>query len=189
MTNETNENPGVDSEGFLETAVPVVDTPSIEAGAPVEPPKKRGRKSNAERERMAAESIESGGAPAPKAAAAKAGAKRAKYAPADIGAMAQQLKGLHQMASMISGIPEMNLQDHEAIMLAGAIVRVSEEYDLSIDGKTGALIQILGTAAMIYVPRLGAITQRAKMHKANKANKAQENAQSNSEHANGLSSH
>lgn len=186
MTNETPETSVLDEDGFLATDAPVVDAPSIETGTPAEPPKKRGRKSNAERERMAAESIESGGQAAPKASASKASAKRTKYSPTDMGAMAQQLIGLHQMAAMITGIGELQLQGPEAVMLAGAIIRVSEEYDLSIDGKTGALIQILGTAAMIYVPRLGAITQRARQHK---ANKAQANEQSNTEHANGLSAH
>lgn len=169
MTTE-NTQPKVDDDGFLATDTPVVDAASIESGAPANDPtapapKKRGRKSNAERAAMAAEQIESGGA-APKTAAKKTGSGRKSYQPSDIAAMSKQLQGLHQMAAIISGIPVLQIRPDEGDMLAAAIVNVSEQYDLSIDGKTGALIQILGAAAMIYVPRFGMVMAMSKQAKA-----------------------
>jgi hypothetical protein len=58
------------------------------------------------------------------------------------------------MFAMITGDPVMQLSDTEAIMLADSLAAVGREYDLAIDGKTGALVQLVGTAAFVYVPRI-----------------------------------
>lgn len=166
----SNSAPELDENGFIKTVAPVVDSQSIESGNTppndeTPKPKKRGRPSNADKARMEAEQIESGGA-TPKSAASKPRKQKASYSEADIGLMAKQLVGLHQIAAMATGIPEIQIAEHEAALLAAAIVNVSTQYDLAIDGKTGALIQMVGVAAMIYVPRLGAVSKRAKEAKA-----------------------
>lgn len=75
-------------------------------------------------------------------------------------ALGKQLVGLHIIASMAFGIPELVIQENEGELLASAIVNVAEEYGLSMGGKTGAAIQLVGTAAMIYLPRYFAMQKR-----------------------------
>lgn len=75
-------------------------------------------------------------------------------------ALGKQIVGLHMIASMTFGIPELVIQEAEGELLASAIVNVAEEYGLSLGGKTGAAIQLAGTAAMIYLPRYFAMQTR-----------------------------
>lgn len=75
-------------------------------------------------------------------------------------ALGKQIVGLHLIASMTFGIPELVIQEAEGELLASAIVNVAEEYGLSLGGKTGAAIQLVGTAAMIYLPRYFAMQNR-----------------------------
>jgi hypothetical protein len=79
-----------------------------------------------------------------------------------LASLAKQVQGLHQLMALATGIPELMLQEGEAIMLGGAIAQVCEEYDLSLSGKTGALLQLAAAGAMIYAPRFMAVTQRIK---------------------------
>jgi hypothetical protein len=79
----------------------------------------------------------------------------------EINALAQQIQGLHIMASMATGIPELQLTPNDAVLLANGILAVSKEYGLAISGKTAATLQLLGACAMVYVPRLIAVKQRA----------------------------
>lgn len=76
------------------------------------------------------------------------------------GKLAKNLQGLHVMGAMILQFPELALADQEAEMLADGLIKVSNEYGLELSGKTGAAIQLLGAAAMIYWPRLIALKQR-----------------------------
>lgn len=77
-------------------------------------------------------------------------------------ALGKQIVGLHLIASVTFGIPELAIQPQEGELMASAIVNVAEEYGLSLGGKTGAAIQLIGTAAMIYMPRYFAMQQRVK---------------------------
>lgn len=164
MTTE-NMNPAVDENGFLKTDAPVTDNAAAQE-TPVGPaPKKRGRKSNAERAAMAAEQIEGGGSNAA-AAAPKTRTKSKAYSAADVDAMANQLVGLHQIAAMMTGVGELQIDLKEGVMLSRSIVGVCEQYDLSIDGKTGAALQLFGVAAMVYVPRFAHFNKRVKAAKA-----------------------
>lgn len=74
--------------------------------------------------------------------------------------LGKHLQGLHAMVGMITGIREAFISDQEAEALADAIGAVAKEYDLSLSGKTGAAIQLLGAAAMVYVPRFVQYRQR-----------------------------
>jgi hypothetical protein len=87
-------------------------------------------------------------------------AKRKKFDDEDKSNLARQLVGIHQMIAITGGLPEMIISDTEAIMMANALTSVATEYNLSLSGKTGAMIQLLGTAAFIYVPRMSAINRR-----------------------------
>ena len=57
-------------------------------------------------------------------------------------------------------------------MLADGIAAVSREYGLSMDGKTGAALQLIAAAAIVYAPRFKAINNRA-MQAANQATETQ----------------
>jgi hypothetical protein len=78
----------------------------------------------------------------------------------DIEQLAKQLKGIHELASnllpikMPDGKMLLALSDTEATQLANAISGVAKEYDLALDGKTGAAIQLFAAVAMIYGPRV-----------------------------------
>lgn len=143
--------PPVDGDGFLQP------NPGTEEAPISEPPKKR-RGRPPKNPNMTAESP---GA-APKAAQTKPGKRGPKMSQEQMGILARQLSGLHMAAAMVTKIGELRIGDDEAKMLASGIADVCEEYGLSLDGKTGAAVTLLGTAAMIYVPRFFAIQARVR---------------------------
>jgi hypothetical protein len=91
---------------------------------------------------------------------------RKKSKPADEKKLAKQLQGIHMIFSAMSGFSELQISDAEADALAIAIQNTADEYDLSLSGKTGALIQLLGAAAMIYIPRAVVINAKIKAARA-----------------------
>lgn len=156
---------------------PAGETPPNEtpesSGAPAA--KKRGRPSNAEKAARAsgtstAETIERGST-----ASATPGRKPSKNSKrvtaTDAKALARQLVGLHQLGVLVSGIPEVAIDLDEGEILAVGIVAVCDEYDLSIDGKTGAALNLLGACAMVYGKRIFQINARMAAQK-----KARQNA-------------
>lgn len=86
--------------------------------------------------------------------------RRPRKPSVDIGLLAKQLKGIHELAANLLPIrtPEgkylLSLSDIEATQLAEGVAAVAKEYDLSLDGKTGAAIQLLSAAVMVYGPRV-----------------------------------
>jgi len=74
--------------------------------------------------------------------------------------LAKQIEGIHMLAGQLTGIPEFVLDAGDSQALALAVIGVCAQYDLAIDGKTGAALQLLGTAAIIYIPRYFAFRQR-----------------------------
>jgi len=74
--------------------------------------------------------------------------------------LAKQLAGIHMIAAMFTKTPELQLTEPEALNLSNAIVGVCDEYDLNIDGKTGAAIQLLAACAVTYGPRAFQINWR-----------------------------
>lgn len=165
----------IESNTAPNTQPPAPPPPGSDAPAA----KKRGRPSNAERAareaaNSTAEQIESGGAASAPAASKKASANRKKISRDDVGALANQLVGIHTVAAMATGVQEIAISDKEGLALANGIIAVCEEYGLSISGKTGAALQLLGAAAMIYGPRVFAVKMR--MDKQAAQRKAQQEA-------------
>lgn len=107
------------------------------------------------------------GIPSGSSAAAKTAAKKNKYSAADAVVMGQQLVGVHKLTAMMTGIPELEISEPEGQALAGSVINVCNQYDLEIDGKTGAFIQLFATAAMIYTPRYVMIRKKMAVAKAN----------------------
>lgn len=155
-TIETTQTPAVGADGFLTPnagdANPAEQT--LDTGAP---PTKRGPGRPKKNPTLAAETP--GAAPKVSAKPLKRGAKMTQEQQT---ILARQLQGLHMAAVMVTKIGELQISDDEAKMLAIGISDVCEEYGLSLDGKTGAAVSLMGTAAMIYVPRYFAMQQRIK---------------------------
>lgn len=150
----------LDKDGFIKAAEDKGST--IEnAATPIEmsgePPKKR-RGRPPKNPELTKESPATG-AEGPKRGRPK---KRVIYDDTKKQLLAKQILGLHLIAAQLSGFNELQISEVESVMLTESIVVVSEEYGLSLDGKTGAAIQLAGTAAMIYLPRFLAIQKRKK---------------------------
>ena len=76
-------------------------------------------------------------------------------------ALAAQLQGIHALAALYLG-PDFTIDAQEAQLLADAMATVAKEYNISIGGKAGAWLGLLGACAMVYGPRLPAILAKAK---------------------------
>jgi hypothetical protein len=141
-------------------------TPPIETGAPPPKPeemqgtrKKRGRgpgiRNAAPPLQETTVGVEPGDAPQ-----GDPQTRRKRKPSIDIEGLAKQLKGIHALGAnllpirMPDGKLLLELSDTEATQLANAISGVAKEYDLALDGKTGAAIQLFAAAAMIYGPRV-----------------------------------
>lgn len=79
--------------------------------------------------------------------------------------LAKNIVGLHMIAAMGTGLPELQISDNEGTMLANAINAVADEYGLDVGGKTGAALQLFGAMGMIYAPRAFAIMKRVEAQK------------------------
>lgn len=79
---------------------------------------------------------------------------------ADAKALGKQIVGIHILASMATGLPELAINDDEGERLADAIQAVADEYGLNFSGKTGAAIQLFAAAGMVYAPRFIRIKMR-----------------------------
>lgn len=90
----------------------------------------------------------------------KPGRPAGKAKGADPIAIGNQLVGIHQLVAMFTGTPEMQISPEEGKALGEAVVGVCNEYGLSVDGKTGAAIQLFAACAMIYAPRVMAVRYR-----------------------------
>lgn len=162
MTTENNSN--LDENGFLKTIEnpdAINDGSTIEAEkiAISEPPKrKRGRPSNIDKEK-----IEKG--TTNNSSTSKPTKKKTVYTADSIQLMGKQLVGVHLIAAQVTGLAELQINDSEGVALAQGIVLVAEQYDLSIDGKTGAALQLFFTAAMIYGPRILMVNAKMKASK------------------------
>lgn len=106
-----------------------------ETAAPGEAPRKRGRPPGSGKGKPAAE---------------KSASRKAQ----DTAALAHQIKGLHSLAAMATGLQIMQISDQEATILAAGVNAVCEEYGFALTGKTGAALQLFAAAAMVYAPRI-----------------------------------
>lgn len=160
--NDTTAAPAPEKETPVVAAAvetPVVETPSeVETPTIEAPTVRRGRGRPKGSGGAAPVSPSAAGAAATKAKPGRP--KKNARVSVDASALAKQIQGLHAIAALGTGIPEFNLQDSEAEMLGQAVSAVCEEYDLSLSGKTGAALQLLAAAAMVYAPRVMMIKAR-----------------------------
>lgn len=165
MSAQENQNPETPDT----TGTPGTGAPAQEATTPpTQGPKKRGRKSNAERARLLEEQITSGksaGASSGGAQQKKSSKSKTSFTQDQVSTLANQIVGVHLIVSKVTGLPEMMIAREEGEALAKSVTMVMEEYGFEISGKTGAAIQLFATAAMVYGPRVLAINARAKRAK------------------------
>jgi hypothetical protein len=75
--------------------------------------------------------------------------------------LANQLIGIHKILATVTKQPAFEIGYEEAATLATALIGISEEYDVTISGKTSATIQLIAACSMVYLPRgLSIIEQR-----------------------------
>lgn len=170
MSTQENQNPETpDATGTPGTGAPPAQGDAATAGATGAPPKKRGRKSNAERARLLEEQIKSGNSSAGSSSGASSQKKSSRgktsFTQEQVSTLANQIVGVHMIISKVTGLPEMIIAPNEGEALAKSVTMVMEEYGFEISGKTGAAIQLFATAAMVYAPRIFAINARAKRDK------------------------
>ncbi len=138
-------------EGMGTSEIPPGEvTPEIPPGPEIVTPKRGPGRPRKNPEQVKTESV--GGASG-EAKKSKPG-KSKLFREEDKTALADQIKGLHEIVAMMTGLPFVAINEKEALMLSHGIVAVAEEYGLSLTGKTGAFIQLLGAAGLVYGPRI-----------------------------------
>src|SRR2546423_10441970 len=143
-------------------AAATTSAPTPASGGPAPPgaapqPPKRGRpfgslNRNTSAPRLTETTVSADGAqPAPDAEPQR---RRRRMKAIDKSQLAKQLIGIHTIAAKLTQMPFVAIDQTEADMLADAIDNVAREYDLALDGKTGAFIQLMAAAAVVYGPRV-----------------------------------
>ena len=81
----------------------------------------------------------------------------------------ETVAGLNHVLAALMKMPELAISLEEGNALAESINTVCKEYNLIVDSKTAALIGLVTTAGMIYVPRFGAAINRIKTERIKQA--------------------
>ena len=104
------------------------------AGEPTpEQPKKRGR---------------------PRSSSSADGAKYGSKKPGlEVEALAKNLQAIHDLAALATGLPILSIEDKEAKSMATAVSNLAAQYDMVLDPRTVAWVNLLGVMASIYGPR------------------------------------
>ena len=79
---------------------------------------------------------------------------REEAKPIDEAQLAKQLVGVHVMLAMMTKCPELAISESEASQLSHALAQVAAQYDLVVNPKVVAGVQLFAVAAMIYAPRI-----------------------------------
>jgi hypothetical protein len=83
----------------------------------------------------------------------------------EILARAQILAGIHATIAMFSGIPEMMLQENEAMSLATASLNFESEFGFEINTKAVTAVALIGTMGRVYIPKVMQVKQRMEMQR------------------------
>jgi hypothetical protein len=121
------------------------------------PPTRRGRGrpfgSATRKPPLVEQSVPAAGEASPASQDAPAPRRRRSKA-IDKESVAKQLVDLHAMLARFTGVALIQIEMKEGATLADAIESVAREYDLEFSGKTGALVQLIFAAGVIYGPRV-----------------------------------
>jgi hypothetical protein len=154
MTEEIKSAEGVEHATATPTAEPIVNAPKRRGRPAKNPP------ANGDPKPVDASS------PPPKRAGRPPKKGKVTFSGDDISLLSKHIEGLHHIAYVATGIPELQISSEESQLLAGAVATVAQEYDLEISGKTGALIQLAAVCGMIYVPKFIHLKKRVEAAKA-----------------------
>ncbi len=146
----------------LEPSVTDVPSPEPETPAPPKPrPAPRGRPAKVTRPEVLELPAKKRGRPVGSSAKKPAGAKKAETSPVELAAV---IYGLH--VTLATVVPELLLDEREAKSLAAALLTIEKEFPgLVLDPRVLAVLGLVGTAAIIYVPRGRAVVRRLKKKK------------------------
>lgn len=153
-----NLTPGAESGPLAGDSVTPPPATAPEAGTV--PPKRRGRPPGSGKKSPLDEK------PVESTSAGDTGPKRGRprkapeYDGESRARFAKQVAGIHMMAAHLTGFGELQISDAESVMLGDAIINMSLEYGLAMSGKTGAALQLLAAASVIYIPRLMVIDKK-----------------------------
>lgn len=75
---------------------------------------------------------------------------------------ALQVQGVHAAAAQVLRSPELEINTAESEALATALIDISQHYNIAVNPKALAWFNLISVAAFIYVPKVGAIVERAK---------------------------
>lgn len=96
--------------------------------------------------------------------------KAAKGSDLAVEAWTEKVVGLHMLAAKLAGTDILVIDNHQARALTEAVLDVVQHYDLHVDPKLMAWINLGSIAAMIYTPKIMAITaQRVERKKRERA--------------------
>lgn len=150
--------------GSVETHPPEALPGSATAAPSSEPPKRRGRgRPFGSRTSVPPLAEQPVGAESGEAQEPQPKRRKRRSSQVDTEKMRKQILGVHQLVSKavqhLTGDENLaklvQLDDTEAGMLAEGYAQVAREFDIEVfGGKTGALLQLIGAAAMVYGPRL-----------------------------------
>jgi hypothetical protein len=86
--------------------------------------------------------------------------------------LAQQMQGLHAIAAALTGVPVLQLAEHEAEALAKAVTDLAVYYQLDFAGPVTLWVNLAATLGMIYFPKFLMMQQMKAMAKAQAASRA-----------------
>jgi len=78
--------------------------------------------------------------------------RQTKARKADLALIEKKILAYHQIGAMIAGVPEIALDEKEASFLAPDILAVLDQYEIDIDPRLQAWINLFITASAIYTP-------------------------------------
>jgi hypothetical protein len=122
-----------------------------------------------------AEKLEAIAAPKPPAAPAgdnsPARRKSAKGVAMGPEKFARSLQGLHKGAAFVFSEPDLELGDGEAKMVADALFDIFGEYDIVINTKLAAAVNLAGAGLLVYGPRMAKMRAKGAAARAQKGKK------------------
>jgi len=74
---------------------------------------------------------------------------------------ARSLQGLHKGAAFIAQEPALALEDAEAKMMADALFDIFDEYDIVVNTKLAAAVNLAGATMIVYGPRMALMRRKA----------------------------
>jgi hypothetical protein len=89
-------------------------------------------------------------------------ARRAPKVESSLEGIQGLLIGVHEMLAAVTVSPELTINNGEAVTMSKALKQLADQYDMVIDPKVAAWVNLIGVAGFIYGPRAVMIRERLK---------------------------